>query len=763
LLKTIIKRNGQREKFNPDKANGWGEWGAKTLGGAVDWGAAVLHSASTQGEECTSDEFQDGLIAYCLDQNDDPHSRMAGRLYASQRSKQLYGKKKPTVQVLHQRLQEAGLMVKLRYTADEYEAAEGIINHSRDLRMRHYQIHQIRKKYALRNKITGDEFETPQFTYMRMAMALAEDMAGDRIEHVRYFYDFFSEFKLNPPTPNFTNLGTKLNGYVSCCLFESDDTADSLAAGDHIAYKMTCLSAGIGAKLRTRSIMDPVRGGLFPHQGKLPYYRAQKAMTGANLQNGRGGAETMHYDAFDPQVETIIVLRNPMTPADVKIGGMDYSFGSNKVFARAVANNQQYATFSRYHEPELEEAMYKADQTEFEQRYAEYLTRAPKAAFLPARDILVKAITQAFETGRHYRHNIDEMNRHTPFKDPIRLSNLCQEITEPTKPYVSVEQLYQPWDESHGEIALCSLAGVIVSNIRSDQEYAKVAEYALRMIDVCIHKTDYPFKSLEHTAKSRMNAGVGVLGLAHLLAKKGLKYDTQEGLNFIHELKETHYWHLVNASLKISKERGVASWMHRTKWPEGWLPVDTYNRNVDKLVTVGNKRDWEWLRPQIVANGGIGHSVLAADMPGESSTIAAGTTNGAYPVRDNDLNKTNDTNSVRWVAPDADKYEYQFAWSIHWRDMWSVYAVMQKWTDQSISADSYRDLRGDKKVGTDDIIQEWLFGHQYGIKTGYYLNSLTAKGVNLNYNVMEKPTVAPVVAEPAPDVELEAECENCAL
>lgn len=758
MIEVIVKRNGTREKFNPDKANGWGEWAAKTLGNSVDWGAAVLYAASVCGKEATSDEFQEALIAYCVDQNDDPHSRMAGRLLVSQLSKKFYGKKKPTIKALHERMRAAGLMIKLRYSDDEYEAAEGIINHSRDLRMREYQIKQLRKKYALRNKITGDEFETPQFVYMRMAMRLSQDMQGDRLEHVRNFYDFFSEFKLNPPTPNFTNLGTKLNGYVSCCLFESADNKDSLAAGDHIAYMMTCLSAGIGSKLRTRALMDPVRGGLFPHQGKLPYYRAQKAMTGANLQNGRGGAETVHYDAFDPQVRELQVLRNPMTPENKKITGMDYSFGSNKVFARKVARNEDYTPFSIYDEPELEEALYSADQEKFERLYAEYESRSTREK-LPARNIIVQAFIQAFETGRHYQHNIDEMNWHTPFKDPIRLSNLCQEISEPTKPFGSVAQLYQEWDESHGEIALCSLAGVIVANIRSDQEYAKVAEYALRMIDQCIYMTDYPFPTLAHTAKARMNAGVGILGLAHLMAKKGLKYDSQEGLNFIHTLAETHSWHLINASLKISKERGVAPWMHKTKWPDGWLPIDTYAKAVDELVTVGLTRDWEGKRAEIVENGGIGHSCLGAHMPGESSTIAAGTTNGPYPIRDTDLNKTNDTNSVRWVAPEAEKLPYQKAYELSLDSQVNFYAVLQKFNDQSISADFWKDLRGNKKIGTKELVQLYLRRVKYGVKTMYYMNVETAKGVSLNTLIVDDAGAM----TPAPDVEMEAECDNCTL
>lgn len=214
-------------------------------------------------------------------------------------------------------------------------------------------------------------------------------------------------------------------------------------------------------------------------------------------------------------------------------------------------------------------------------------------------------------------YDITVKDVHNFYANGILVHN-CAEIAEPTKAYASVAQLYERWNESHGEIALCSLGGVIVSNIANDEQYAKTAYYTLKMITYCIHKSHYVFPSLEDTAKARMNAGVGILGLAHLMAKKNLKFDTLEGRNFAHELAETHYWHLVKASLRISKEIGVAPWMHKTLWPEGWTPLSTYNRNVDSLVTVGNKRDWEGLSAEIVANGGIAHSVLCAHMPGES-------------------------------------------------------------------------------------------------------------------------------------------------
>lgn len=732
MIKSIIKRSGKEEEFSAEKVNGWGEWAAKALHGRVDWGEAVLHAVSVLPEKCSSEDLQNALIDFCLNKKTWEYNLMAGRLYYGLIVKKFYGKKVPTVRELHRQMIDYGLLVDMGYSDEEYEEIEHIINHKLDLKNTHFEIHQIRHKYALRDKIAGKEFETPQFVYMRMAMALSQ-FEKDRVENIRRFYDHFSHKRINVPTPYYTNLGTKMNGFASCCVYTTHDTAPSLAAGDHIGYMMTVMSAGIGSHIKTRSLGDSIRNGLIVHQGKIPYYRALVGAVGANLQNGRGGAATVYYTAFDPEVEVIAKLKNPMTPAVKQVRGCDYSFGSNKFFAKKAALDEDVALFSYGDAPELYEAQYGSSE-EFEQKYNEFLQSDKPRTMISARKLLVMILNEGYETGRHYLHFFDEMNTHTPFKDKIYSSNLCAEIALPTKGYDSVKELYESYQEGNGEIGLCNIGGIIVSNVENDDQYADVAYYVLKMIDFGIHYSDYVFKNLEDTAKSRLSAGVGILGLAHLMAKKNKKYSTQDGKDFIHEVCETHSWHLINASLRLGKERGNAPWMHKTKWPEGWLPIDTYNKKVDNLVSAGNKRDWESLRKRIIENGGIRNSVCIAHMPGESSSLGSGTTNGPYPIRDYDLVKTNETMVLNYVAPDSTvlKDKYEIAWEIPSEDLIDCYAIMQKWTDQAISCDLYRKVQGDEKVGSSEMIKLYLRMAKYGVKTRYYINSKTAKGIDLN-------------------------------
>ncbi|MBP9218559.1 MAG: ribonucleoside-diphosphate reductase subunit alpha [Sterolibacterium sp.] len=813
MLKLIIKRDGHVEPFTPYKLNQWGQWAAQTLGDAVDWPTAVLETVSTMSSTASSRELQQQLIRTCLNFDTWSYNRMAGRLYATLIRKDLYRNQRPTVLSLQRKLQALGLMEVLDYSESEYAVIQEWINHERDFEYAHYQLHTHLTKYAIADRVQGIYYESPQFIYMRMAMALAVDQPRQRrMRDVQRFYEHLSKNRINAPTPNHVNLGTPLRGYASCCLYTVGDNARSIAVGNHIANTMTYMSAGIGAHLATRSLNDPVRGGVIRHQGKLPYYRALVAEVKSNLQNGRGGACTTYFPIFDPEVDTLLRLKNPMSTEDKKIRGMDYSWGGNRFFARKVAKNEDIFLFNCYTAPDLQAALYNGDETQFEEIYARYAAddSFPKT-WVSARELLITASNEWNETGRIYEHNISEMNRHTPFKDTIYSSNLCAEIALPTGAYNHITELYAEDDisfvevqfidgsrrelpgktqvetrrglvwpseleagddvdglpieavlrKSAPEVATCNLAGIVVANIESEEQYAEVAYYALLMIDKCIHLAHYELPHVGVTSRQRLNAGVGILGLAHLMAKNGQKYTTTEGKQFIHEVAERHYYHLLRASLKLGKELGNAPWMHKTHWPEGWLPLDTYNPYVDKIAPSTLRYDWEALRSEIITNGGIRNSVLVAHMPTETSANASGTTNGLYPVRELTLIKTDNQRVNYWAAPESDTLaeQYQSAWDVPTRDMTEMYAILQKWTDQGISADFYRRVIGDASIASSELIEDYLYRVKLGLKSKYYMNQKTSNGMRAVADMAPAAAEAPRSQAATQD----SDCEACTL
>ncbi len=787
MINTLIKRNGHEEAFSAAKVNGWGEWASEHLGNLVDWSGVVANVVRDLKDRSSTQDLQLALIQECLDRKTWSYYRMAGRLYAAYLFKFIYDDNRPTVKALHTRLQFLGLMRTLKYSDDEYQQVEQMIDHDRDFYCPHFSLHHIRQKYAIKNRVTGEEYETQQFMYMRMAMVLAENEPADRrMNDVAKFYEHLSGKRLSAPTPNYMDLGVPRPGLASCCLFVTGDDGTSLAISDYIANIMTQANAGIGVNLVTRSVGDPVRGGSIRHLGKQTYIAAQGKSILANTKNGRGGAGTLYWNAYDPESEFLSQLRNPRQVEDKKNRDLNYNMMNNKWFAAKVAKNEEIMCWNVYTAPDLHKAFYGKDLDVFIETYKRYEADPKfKKKYVKARELLLISLNEAFETGVAFLSQLDEINRHTPFIEPIYSSNLCAEIMEPTAPYYRMMDLFNEGDngftvveldtgveatinhseewlddgkkvtgwcvkegdrtpygravkivhrEVAGEIAMCSLAAIAVDNIENEKQYEEVCYYALKMIDYCILNMTYPLPHVAFTSRQRMNAGVGMMGLATHMARNHLSYASFAGKQEIHFLAERHMWYLNGASLRISKERGNAPWIHRTKWPEGWLPLDTYNKGVDAIGDFSNTYNWDRRRQEIIDNGGLAHSVLAAYMPGESSSKALGTANSLYPVRNLTVKKTDEQNTVYWAAPYGDDpaYKYEIAYDVPTRDLIDCYALIQKWTDQGISADLFRRIVGAEKVKSTEMIGDYLHMVQRGLKTRYYQNTLTTEGLGLD-------------------------------
>lgn len=301
--------------------------------------------------------------------------------------------------------------------------------------------------------------------------------------------------------------------------------------------------------------------------------------------------------------------------------------------------------------------------------------------------------------------------------------------------------------EHKNEIGLCNLAAVVAGKV-TPEEYEAVAYRALKMVDNVISQMDYPFPNLKFTAQARRSAGIGITNLAYDLASKKLSYSSEEGKAYMHRLAEMHSFYLHKASVQLAKERGKCLWYDRTKYSDGWLPIDTYTKEVDNITSQGLLLDWEGLRADI-AKYGMRNSVLEAFMPVESSSQASGTTgttNSIYPVRDLVVIKTSGNNKTVFAVPGLEtlKDSYEIAWNIPMKDMTEMYAIFQKFCGQAISADFYRKFEEGKpkRISAKELFTDLLYRSKCGLKSKYYSNS--ASGL----------TVA------ATD---EVECESCKL
>ena len=134
-----------------------------------------------------------------------------------------------------------------------------------------------------------------------------------------------------------------------------------------------------------------------------------------------------------------------------------------------------------------------------------------------AQELILDLLKERAETGRLYIMNIDHCNSHSSFTDKVEMSNLCQEITLPTKPIQHI-------DDETGEIALCILSAINIGKIRDISDLESLCDLSVRSLDELIDFQGYPVKAAELATRARRSLGIGYIGLAHYLAKQGVKY-----------------------------------------------------------------------------------------------------------------------------------------------------------------------------------------------------------------------------------------------
>ena len=750
MIKTVIKRDGTKQPFDGAKLADWVKWASKDIDTQyIDWSGVVLKVISLLPEEVTSQELQRVLIKTCVDKGTYEYTKMAGRLLAASLPKEFFPERKyPHIKELHKRMEEDGLIVKPNYTDEEYNQINQMLNHEKDFTYEEYAINHAINKNSLWNKKTKKKYETPQFIFMRVVIQIFNNYhEKDRMEKIKDLYELVSDRKINVPTPYFSSSLTKNSSVSSCAVVLAKDTAQSIGVANTLAYELTTKGAGLGMQMNIRSLGDEVRGGMISHQGKVPYYRAIGDIIKSSKQGSRGGALTMYVPVLDPEIVTIANLKNPTSTEANRVRTIDYGVCLNNYFLEKVAKNENTYLFSVKDNEELNQLFFKDPDNKFGEKLEEFAKNNPdKVSEVKARDILRDVLVQSLETGRIYLFFTDNNNTHTPYNDTIYNSNLCCEISLPTKPFEKYSDLYRttsltPVNEGeydltldNGQVAFCNLAGLEVSRLYdNDEEYEKAAYYALLMIDEGINNAELGFPALNKSIRDWRSAGVSMIGLAHLLARKHLDYTSKEGKQFIHDLAEKNYYLLLKAAIRLTKERGVTPASSQTKWVDGWLPIDTYKKTVDEIVPNELKQDWEALRKEVKSLKGLRFTTLTTIVPSESSSLLLASSNSLYAVRNLVLVKQNGDNAVTWIAPEATKLKqyYQSAWKIPPKDMIEVYAIVQKFTDQGISADMWYDRSEQLEIPVSTLMQHTLWMNKYGMKGRYYVNSKTEKDLDL--------------------------------
>ena len=728
----VVKRNGSIEPLNLEKMHIMCEKACKGLAG-VSASQVEIQSGIQFYDGITTGEIQEILIRSASDLIDLDHPNyqfVAARLLLFTLRKQVFGRihdHPPLIEQVKNCI-KAGVYDKELlnlYTEQEFAKLETFIDHDRDYLFTYAGLRQIVDKYLVQDRSTGALYESPQFMYLLISASIFSKYPEDtRLDYIKKYYDAISKHRINIPTPIMAGVRTPIRQFASCVLVDIDDTLDSIFSSDMAVGKYVAQRAGIGINAgRIRGINSKIRGGEVQHTGVVPFLKKFESTVRCCTQNGiRGGSATVHFPIWHQEIQDIIVLKNNKGTEDNRVRKLDYSIQLSALFYQRFIDNEQITLFSPHDVPGLYDSFGTED---FDELYVKYENdeSVPRKT-ISAQELILDLLKERAETGRIYIMNIDHCNSHSSFVDKVEMSNLCQEITLPTKPIQHI-------DDETGEIALCILSAINVGKIRDLSDLEVLCDLAVRSLDELIDFQQYPVRAAELATKARRSLGIGYIGLAHYLAKQGVSYDDQKAWDLVHDLSEAFQYNLIKSTVNLAKEKGACEFSSMTKYGQSILPIDTYKKDVDDIVPNDLKYDWDSLR-SLVSEYGVRNSTLSAQMPSESSSIVSNATNGIEPPRGYLSIKKSKKGPLKQIVPQYGslKNNYTLLWEMTSNKGYiNIVAVMQKFFDQAISGNwSYNpEHYPNNEVPVSDMAQDLLTTYKYGWKTSYYQNTYDIK------------------------------------
>jgi len=759
----IVKRNGEKESLDLEKMHKVVFQACNNING-VSASEVELKSHLSFYSGMTSSEIQETLIkaaAELISEDLPNYQWVAGNLINYHIRKEVYNNYEPWhIAELVNKNVKSGFYDKALledYSIEEWEKINGFIKHERDFDITYVGMEQFRGKYLVQNRVTNKIYETPQMAYILIAATLFSDYPKEeRLRWVKDYYDAISTFDISLPTPVMAGVRTPQRQFSSCVLIETDDSLDSINATSSAIVKYVSQKAGIGVGAGSiRAINSPIRNGDASHTGVIPFYKMFQAAVKSCSQGGvRGGAATLYYPCWHLEVEDLLVLKNNKGTEDNRVRHMDYGVQFNKLMYERLMQGENITLFSPQDVPGLYESFFN-DQDKFRELYeqAERKTSIRKKS-VPAIDLFSSFMNERKNTGRIYLMNVDHANDHSSFDTsvaPIKQSNLCCEITLPTKPLTSVH-------DEEGEIALCTLSAINWGNIKSPEDFKKPCELAVRGLDALLSYQNYPLIAAELATNNRRPLGVGIINFAYWLAKNDTNY-SDPNLELVDEWAEAWSYYLVKASNDLAKEIGPCPKSDETKYGHGVVPIDTRKKEVDELVSHKERMPWASLREDLKEYG-IRNSTLMALMPAETSAQISNSTNGIEPPRSLVSVKQSKHGVLKQVVPGIHKLKskYELLWDQKSPEGYlKIMAVLQKYIDQGISVNtSYNPVHfEDEKIPMSVMLQHLIMFYKYGGKQLYYFNTFDGQG-ELDINALNDEPLEPGLID-------DEDCEGCTI
>lgn len=614
------------------------------------------------------------------------------------------------------------------YSEEEINEAATFIDPERNKLLNYSGLDLLLKRYVIKN-YSGKVIERVQEMFLGIALHLAMPEKEDRLMWVRRIYDLLSKLEVTMATPTLSNSRKPSHQLSSCFIDTVPDSLDGIYRSLDNFSQVSKFGGGMGMYFgKVRATGGNIRGFKGVAGGVIRWMRLVNDTAVAVDQLGmRQGAVAVYLDVWHKDLPEFLQLRTNNGDDRMKAHDIFPAICYPDLFWKMAEEdmNQNWSLFCPNEIMRIKGyCLEDCYGEEWERKYLDCVNdQRLSRRVISIKDIVRLVLRSAVETGTPFTFNRDTVNRANPnaHKGMIYCSNLCTEIAQNMAPIETVSKEVETKDGDTvvvtttrpGEFVVCNLASLSLGRLPLEDEEKMKEKVAtvVRALDNVINLNFYPVPYAQLTNQRYRSIGLGISGYHHALAKRRIKWESEEHLEFMDKVFETINRAAILASSNLAKEKGNYQFFEGSDWQTG-----TYfdKRGYDSA-------EWQDVR-KTVALQGMRNAYLLAVAPTSSTSIIAGTTAGLDPIMKRFFLEEKKGSMLPRVAPelsDETYWMYKSAYLINQK--WSVRAsgVRQRHIDQAQSMNLY--ITNDFTMR--QILDLYLLAWKEGVKTIYYVRS----------------------------------------
>ena len=614
------------------------------------------------------------------------------------------------------------------YSEEEINEAATFIDPERNKLLNYSGLDLLLKRYVIKN-YSGKVIERVQEMFLGIALHLAMPEKEDRLMWVRRIYDLLSKLEVTMATPTLSNSRKPSHQLSSCFIDTVPDSLDGIYRSLDNFSQVSKFGGGMGMYFgKVRATGGNIRGFKGVAGGVIRWMRLVNDTAVAVDQLGmRQGAVAVYLDVWHKDLPEFLQLRTNNGDDRMKAHDIFPAICYPDLFWKMAEEdmNQNWSLFCPNEIMRIKGyCLEDCYGEEWERKYLDCVNdQRLSRRVISIKDIVRLVLRSAVETGTPFTFNRDTVNRANPnaHKGMIYCSNLCTEIAQNMAPIETVSKEVETKDGDTvvvtttrpGEFVVCNLASLSLGRLPLEDEEKMKEKVAtvVRALDNVINLNFYPVPYAQLTNQRYRSIGLGISGYHHALAKRRIKWESEEHLEFMDKVFETINRATILASSNLAKEKGSYQFFEGSDWQTG---IYFDKRGYDSA-------EWQDVR-KTVALQGMRNAYLLAVAPTSSTSIIAGTTAGLDPIMKRFFLEEKKGSMLPRVAPelsDETYWMYKSAYLINQK--WSVRAsgVRQRHIDQAQSMNLY--ITNDFTMR--QILDLYLLAWKEGVKTIYYVRS----------------------------------------